>query len=220
MTDRTCPTCNYVFSFPSRLKLHFETVIHCKKSIDEINNFFSSIKLDTEFICIKCNYVFAQKSSYNRHLKHSKCYNSNQEYIQTVNKIPNQILNQIIKQNTTTTPINPTPIITSPPIENNDTQPFNYVYLIEKFDVNNKQSIFKFGKTNRESSKRLKEHGEEAKLLLILDVIDCNVIEKKILDILSKSENIKKCSFGKEYFICNDKEFLITTILKNIYTLE
>lgn len=111
-------------------------------------------------------------------------------------------------------------IIISPPIENNDTQPFNYVYLIEKFDVNNKQSIFKFGKTNRESSKRLKEHGEEAKVLLILDVIDCNVIEKKILDILSKSENVKKCSFGKEYFICNDKEFLITTILKNIYTLE
>ena len=216
MSDRTCPTCNYVFSFPSRLKLHFETVIHCKKSNDEINKFFSSIKLDTEFICIKCNYVFAQKSSYNRHLKHSKCYNSNQEYIQTVNKIPNQILNQIIKQNTTTTPINTIPIMISPPIENNDTQPFNYVYLIEKFDVNNKQSIFKFGKTNRESSKRLKEHGEEAKLLLILDVIDCNVIEKKILDILSKSENIKKCNFGNEYFQCNNKEYIKNIILKNI----
>ena len=79
MTDRTCPTCNYVFSFPSRLKLHFETVIHCKKTIDEINNYFSSINLDTEFICIKCNYVFAQKSSYNRHLKNSKCYNANEE---------------------------------------------------------------------------------------------------------------------------------------------
>ena len=57
---------------------------------------------------------------------------------------------------------------------NNDITSFKYIYLIEKFDVNNKEYIYKFGKTNREYSKRLKEHGDEAKLLLILDVDNCS----------------------------------------------
>jgi hypothetical protein len=160
-----------------------------------IYNLKKNLSKKSNFKCNKCNSNFTQKSSLKTHLTSSKC--SRNENINTI-------------------PINPTPIITSSPIETNDNQSFNYVYLIEKFDVNNKQSIFKFGKTNRESSKRLKEHGEEAKVLLILDVIDCNIIEKKILNILNNTENIKKCSFGKEYFICNDKEFLITIILKNI----
>jgi hypothetical protein len=219
MTDRTCLTCKSEFKYPSGLKRHLLYSIHCKKSNNEIALFFNNAKTEIKnniINCLYCNKEFSRKDSLQRHIENSKCYNSNQEYIQTLNKIPNQIINQIIKQNTTTTPINTTPIITSPPIKTNDNQSFNYVYLIEKFDVNNKQSIFKFGKTNRESSKRLKEHGEEAKVLLILDVIDCNVIEKKILNILNNTENIKKCSFGKEYFICNDKEFLITIILKNI----
>ena len=105
MTDRTCPTCNYIFTFPSRLKLHFETVIHCKKNSDEINLFFSSIKIDNTFSCIKCNYKFAQKSSYNRHLKQSKCYNSinnqNEIPIQTPTEINNTTNNNLTNSNYT-----------------------------------------------------------------------------------------------------------------------
>ena len=99
----------------------------------------------------------------------------------------------------------------------NDITQFNYIYLIEKFDVNNKEYIYKFGKTNRECSKRLKEHGDEAKLLFIIDVDNCNSIEKKILTILRNTVNIKQCTFGNEYFLCNDKEYIKTIILKNIY---
>jgi len=91
---------------------------------------------------------------------------------------------------------------------NIDITNFNYIYLIEKFDVNTKEYIYKFGKTNRQCSKRLKEHGNEAKILLIIDVVNCNLIEKKILNILNNTETIRKCSFGNEYFLCNDKEFI------------
>ena len=80
-----------------------------------------------------------------------------------------------------------------------------YVYLIEKF-----------GKSNRECSKRLKEHGNEAKVLLIIDVDNCNLVERYILNILRHTENIKQCVFGNEYFICNDKKYIISIILKNI----
>ena len=38
--------------------------------------------------------------------------------------------------------------------------------MIQKFDVNNDEYIYKFGKTRREISKRLNEHGNETKLLL------------------------------------------------------
>jgi hypothetical protein len=71
--NRTCPNCFYKFTFPSRLKLHFETVIHCKKTEEEINLFFSTVKKPHNFQCNKCNYTFIQKSSYTRHLTHSKC---------------------------------------------------------------------------------------------------------------------------------------------------
>jgi hypothetical protein len=99
--------------------------------------------------------------------------------------------------------------------DNNITR-FEYVYLIEKFDVNNKEYIYKFGKTNRECSKRLKEHGNESKVLLIIDVDNCNLVERHILNILRHTENIKQCVFGNEYFICNDKKYIINIILKNI----
>ena len=43
--DRTCPECNYIFEYPSRLKKHFETVIHCRKSETEIEEYCESCVL-------------------------------------------------------------------------------------------------------------------------------------------------------------------------------
>ena len=88
--------------------------------------------------------------------------------------------------------------------------------MIQKFDVNNDEYIYKFGKTRREISKRLNEHGNETKLLLCIEVIDCTISELKLLNILKNTENIKQCSFGNEYFICNDKEFIKSIILNNL----
>ena len=200
MTVYSCDKCKHNFKFQSIFKRHLQTSSRCKMSDEEIKliiNTINNLKKNTNtntnintIICKKCNFIFTKKSSLTYHQIHSKCAKNNINPIDTILDI------------------------------SNNNKSFNYIYLIEKFDVNNKEYIYKFGKTNREFSKRLKEHGDESKLLLVLDVNDCNFIEKKILNILKKTKNIKKCKFGKEYFICKDKEFLITTILKNIYNLE
>jgi len=101
-------------------------------------------------------------------------------------------------------------------ITNNEYIEFNYIYLIQKFDINSNEFIYKFGKTNRHYYKRINEHGNEAKLLLIIDVNNCNIIEKKILHILRNTININQCIFGNEYFLCNDKEYIKNIILQNI----
>jgi len=94
----------------------------------------------------------------------------------------------------------------------------SYIYLIEKYDVNEKHTIFKFGKTNRNINKRLNEHGRECKPLLILNVNNCSAIEKKILKILSNDKNIKHLKrMGTEYFYCENKAYIIEKIIKNIY---
>jgi len=101
--------------------------------------------------------------------------------------------------------------------ENNIKTECSYIYLIEKYDVNEKQTIFKFGKTNRNINERLKEHGREGKILLILDINDCSSIEKKILQILSNDVNIKKLkNIGNEYFYCENKSYIIEKIITNI----
>ena len=199
MKDRTCPKCNLFCHYPSKLKIHFEKSYHCKKTEDEIKEYFLSIEKVSDIKCIDCNKIFSRQDSLKRHLENSKCIKSNN----TIINIPNLDNNN-------------TSIINNENI-NNDITNFNYIYLIEKFDVNNKEYIYKFGKTNRECSKRLKEHGDEAKLLFIIDVDNCNSIEKKILNILRNTVNIKQCTFGNEYFLCNDKEYIKTIILKNIY---
>jgi hypothetical protein len=72
--DRTCPNCSIKFKYPSRLKTHFEISIHCKKTVDEIDNYF---KFNTKYIvtikCKYCNKEFSRKDSLNRHQKSINC---------------------------------------------------------------------------------------------------------------------------------------------------
>ena len=94
MEDRTCPTCFYIFNFPSRLRLHFQSVIHCRKNEDEIKLFFLNLEKPKNFKCNKCNYTFIQNSSLTRHIKKSKC-SKQQETILNNNENSNNIPNQI-----------------------------------------------------------------------------------------------------------------------------
>jgi hypothetical protein len=221
MEDRTCPNCHLFCHYPSKLKIHFENSYHCKKTVDEINTYFLSIERTVDIKCSDCNKGFSRKDSLQRHIENSKCSKSKIDLQEDTINISKDKLQSLIKEeaqkllnNNNTIPI--TNLESNNDDNDNDITHFNYVYLIEKFNVNNKEYIYKFGKTNREYSKRLKEHGDEAKLLLILDVVNCNAIEKKILNILRNTVNIKQCDFGNEYFLCNDKEYIKTIILKNI----
>jgi hypothetical protein len=234
-----CPKCNIIFKYPSLLKTHFRKAYHCLLVEEEIEKFFISHD------CLLCKKKFKNIKALNRHCKETVCGKSQTLQINSsdtnsknlldslTSKELKQISNIINKKLLTNIPSLPTSITNienaiiinndnnnstydNDDNDNNDITNFNYVYLIEKFNVNSKEYIYKFGKTNRECSKRLKEHGDEAKVLLIIDVDNCNLVEKKILNILRNTINIKQCDFGNEYFLCNDKEYIKTIILKNI----
>jgi hypothetical protein len=95
---------------------------------------------------------------------------------------------------------------------------YNYIYLIQKYDVNLKQDLYKFGKTKRHFNERIKEHGIEGKVLIILDVENCNIIETNILKVLRNDTKInERKDRGNEYFYCDNKQYIINLILTNIY---
>ena len=71
--DKSCPTCDKVFNFSSRLKAHLEVTIHCKKTPEEIKNFFLQFKKKTDFKCISCNSEFTKKQNLQRHINNSNC---------------------------------------------------------------------------------------------------------------------------------------------------
>ena len=124
MSDRICPCCNYEFNYPSRLKKHFETVIHCRKTSDEIKEFFTNInQIVASIKCITCNKEFSRKDSLNRHLRTSKsCINKNLNINSSntnIQEIPNTIPNQILNTNTTNNTINNNTINNTTNITNN-----------------------------------------------------------------------------------------------------
>jgi hypothetical protein len=148
-------------------------------------------KFFNTYDCLLCKKKFKNSKSLNRHCKETIC-----------GKKQNlQISSQSQNNNTT-----------------NDNDTLNYIYLIEKFDVNNKEYIYKFDRTNQEGSESLIETIDETKLLLMIHVndSDSDIVEQNILNILNTSENIKQCSFDNKHFICNDKKIIKNIIIKNI----
>ena len=93
MTDRTCPTCKYIFSFPSRLKHHFKISIHCKKTNEEIDLFITNLNTNNIIHkCLKCNKSFLNKYTLKKHQTHSKCSIINQNTEQQIDN--NQSTNE------------------------------------------------------------------------------------------------------------------------------
>ena len=77
MADRTCPTCKGEFKYPSFLKKHLETTIHCKKTHTEINDIMTTIKNNVNNSevnkCNFCNKNFKRKDNYTKHINNSIC---------------------------------------------------------------------------------------------------------------------------------------------------
>ena len=90
MSDRTCPTCKGEFKYPSFLKKHLETTIHCKKTHTEINTIMKVIKnnnissnnssndssIDSSNEINKCNFCkknYKRKDNYTKHINNSNC---------------------------------------------------------------------------------------------------------------------------------------------------
>ena len=81
--DRTCPTCKYIFPYPSRLKQHFKISTHCKKTNEDIDLFITTINNNTDtnnntlHKCMKCNNTYINKYTLKKHQSISKCGVSN-----------------------------------------------------------------------------------------------------------------------------------------------
>ena len=70
----SCPSCSKIFKFASRLKIHLESTIHCRKTPEEINTFFLKFKKkEGIFKCTVCNNHFSNKGNLKRHLTISTC---------------------------------------------------------------------------------------------------------------------------------------------------
>ena len=89
--NKTCPTCKTIFKYPSRLKVHLETTIHCKKTPEFIKNYFLTIKKQ------KINSLTNNTTSINN----SEINESSLISVQTNNNIEINESNEIIKCNKT-----------------------------------------------------------------------------------------------------------------------
>ena len=190
MADRTCPTCKNIFKFPSRLKLHFKTVIHCKKNNDDIKLYFSSLKKNNIHKCEKCNYIFVQKSSYTRHIKHYDCSEK-----QTQQKQKNKNSN-----NTSTNPINNTNTITNNNIINSNINS-NNTNIVNNINI---QYINPFGLEDVrtlpiDKMKQILLSGREAGLHIIKAIYD--KIENK---------NFFKPNLSRPEIACLNEELKLT----------
>jgi hypothetical protein len=151
------------------------------------------IIIDKNSICKYCNKSFYDRTSRWRHEK-NYC---KEKFLENLNIKPN-----VIKH--------PNKII------HNE---HSYIYLIKKYDLNNLEHIYKFGKSTRPIMERLIEHGKEAFILLILAVDNCHLAEEKILNLLKNDKKIKhRKNIGDEYFYCRYDKYIKNLILNNYET--
>jgi len=184
---------------------------HNNKFHQELNiQIINDNKKERPYKCIHCNMGFTRKNTMKFHID-NRCKRK-KTIIEQNNNLKTQVA-ELQKTVLETKNIQITNVSTKQKLSSS----CNYIYLIEKFDVNNNHFIYKFGKTNRPIMERIKEHCLSSKILLILKVDDCNLIESNILKVLNSDDNItREKDIGNEYFYCNDSKYIIDIILKNL----
>ena len=121
MSDRTCPSCNIEFKFPSKLKRHFESSYHCKKTDEEITDYFKDTDDNDNIIkCDSCLKTFTRKSSYTRHQNMSSCRRQeNATILESLTSDQIKIITNIIKQKPSKTNISNNNLTNSNNLTNN-----------------------------------------------------------------------------------------------------
>ena len=221
---RTCPKCNYIFPFPSRLKNHFQISTHCKISNTEIDLFFNNLNNNTNnntnnetiYKCVKCNNTYLNKYTLKKHQNVTKC-------------------GALIKNSETTKKLEllPSPISTHSVLIGNE------LNKILQEEDNNIQHIYPFGfeklpNISKEEMKKIllsKEKGLIDIIILIYEQYEnknfykLNVNNKDILFLTDKytlnvyQENelndilYKKCIYLSNYILLYCKDILTQTDL-------
>ena len=238
MCDRTCPTCKSEFKYPSFLKKHLETTIHCKKTHIEINNIMSSIKSNEinnynnneVNKCNFCNKNFKRKDNYIKHVKNSICkehyikkdnlqldiqeklVNLTEENLEKFLKHGEKLLKEQIKQ-INSTQINSTQININN-INNNVT--------INNLIINNIQHIYPFGfeklpNISKEEMKKLLLAGDKGVIEIIRLVYEQDE-NKNFYKINMNTNNISYLNDKYKLDICQENE-MKDTLYKNCISL-
>lgn len=86
----------------------------------------------------------------------------------------------------------------------------NHVYLLEMRDLNIDKMIYKIGQTRRLNPyERMNEYGPAKKIIFLKEVKDAKETEREFKEILDNDVKITKHDFGREYYICEDKDYII-----------
>jgi hypothetical protein len=84
----------------------------------------------------------------------------------------------------------------------------NYIYLLKPFlSIEKNENVYKIGKTHRNNLKRFSEYPIGSKLIFQLACLNCDTMEKKLLDVY-KSIFIFRKDYGLEYFEGDSKEMI------------
>lgn len=219
MTDRTCPTCNYKFAFPSRLKNHLQIATHCKKTNEEIDLFFSNItntSIATNnnkiiYKCLKCNNTYINKYTLKKHQTISKCATH-----------PNLISNS----HPSNLPQQPTILpLTTANINNliNNTTNNNNINITNNLTINNIiQHIYPFGfeklpNISKEEMKKLLLSGDKG-VIEIIKLVYEQEENKNFYKINMKNNNISYLNDKYKLGICQENE-MKATLYRNCISL-
>jgi len=93
---------------------------------------------------------------------------------------------------------------------------YNYIYLLQMYDVNTSRSVYKIGKTKRLPHKRISEYDPCNKLIFILSVDNCDLREKELLKIMCVDSMLTKVGRKNEYFYCDDYMHIFNLVMSTL----
>jgi hypothetical protein len=190
--DNKCDKCNKILSSKQYLNNH---LLNCNGVSNPLE-------------CHLCHKILANRGSKSSHLK--ICKNKPIELINIEEPSINQIIMTInykcskcsFQSNKRIDIYNHINLVhrENIRIKNND-ENNEYIYLLQEREfIKTKEPIYKIGKTKQENLKRIKSYPNGSKLLFYNDCIDCDNIEKVILNKF-KEHFIHKREIGNEYFM-------------------
>jgi hypothetical protein len=240
MSDRTCPKCNYVFSFPSRLKNHFQIATHCKQTNEEIDLFFDIIKINKNnnknnnnnininiknkinnniiYKCLKCNNTFLNKYTLKKHQTISKCTTLN--LTDQNNSKCSALINE---QNNTNQSNTQLPIINNNTTNNNTTNNNNINITNNNLTINNIiQHIYPFGfeklpNISKDEMKKLLLSGDKG-VIDIIKLVYEQEENKNFYKINMNNNNISYLNDKYKLDTCQENE-MKATLYKNCISL-
>lgn len=76
----------------------------------------------------------------------------------------------------------------------------HYIYLIQEREfIKTNENIYKIGKTKQQNTKRFTQYPKSSKLIIHVNVVDCDTIEKKLIRTFTEKFK-QRTDIGTEYF--------------------